>query len=91
MSGVILYASLLVPTTSFAYKCNFLESDLPCLASVSLSALVGAQFSTILPLQQLASKNHFFPFVHSPMPAASGEREYEALHVRHQMVVGIQS
>lgn len=41
MSGVILYASLLVPTTSFAYKCNFLESDLPCLASVSLSHSLG--------------------------------------------------
>jgi len=48
------------------------------LVGFSPTALVGAQFSTILPLQQLASKNHFFPFVHSPMPAASGEREYEA-------------
>lgn len=58
---------------------------------LSPTALVGAQFSTILPLQQLASKNNLFPFVHSPMPAASGEREYEALHVGRQTVVGIQS
>lgn len=48
------------------------------LLGFSPTALVGAQFSTILPLQQLASKNNLFPFVHSPMPAASGEREYEA-------------